>query len=379
MKPTIRISAADRTLLTGLLVLNLSLNSNARELTRNSVSQPARSNLLQEEFTPGFLAERLGIAQKSTTLLGASVKEYSGKKIGKLEDVVVDLHSGRVLCALVSAGGAVTIAIPSKVFFETDMKRAQLAINDVKMDAVPRVNPDTAGLVSSLPASYSYFNQHMFWDAGAQIEARKCSELVGMNVKNNAGESLGRIVNLMVDLPTARVVVVVVSFAGKGTDLYAVPPQAFSAAADNSGLVLSMDSAKVSSLAQSDGFFWSNMADANWVGNAYHAFGERPDFDSAANTASATTTAVENVSASAQPLSSAPAKTDSELSQDILAAIMLDNISNLTIYKHAQIKPANGQVTLRGWVKNENQRSKLVSIASGVAGAANVHDEIQIK
>ncbi|HZV36191.1 MAG TPA: PRC-barrel domain-containing protein, partial [Verrucomicrobiae bacterium] len=301
--------------------------------------------------------------------------EKSGKKIGKLQDVLVDLHSGRVLCGIVSAGGGAAIAFPGKAFFSADEKEAKLAMSGLNLEAVPHAgSSDVEGVMASLSKSYSYFHQQICWDAHAQAEARKCSDLIGLDVRNEAGESLGRVINVMVDLPTARVIFVVVNMAGKGTD-YVVPAKAFQTGAEKGSLVLKADKAKIVSLAHSDGFFWSNMADVNWCAEAYRAFGEQADFDT---TSSAQVSAQPDAQATAQPVNSAP-KNDGEIVHDILAAMMLDNVDNPIIYKHTKIKPNNGQVILTGWVKNENQRSKLIAIVSGVAGAANVHDELQIK
>jgi sporulation protein YlmC with PRC-barrel domain len=376
-KTTFSLSAFDRSLLTGLFVVAIALEASARgEIVLGLVSDFAPSVASQDSYSPGYLAQRLGVAQKSTTLLGVPVREKNGRKIGKLEDVILDLHSGRVMCALVSAGGGATLALPGKIFYSAGEKEARLTMSDVNLDAVPHAaNADIAGLVNSLPKSYKYFSQQIAWDS-AQVEPKKCSELVGLNVRNNAGESLGHVVNLIVDVPTARVIFVVVSLSGKADDLYVVPPTALQSAADNSSLVLNVDKAKISALAHSDGFFWSNMADANWCAEGYHAFGKQADFDSTPNASQVPTHA--DVQASSPSTEPAP-RNDGQLAKDILAALMLDSLDNPFIFKHAKIKPANGQVTLSGWVKSQDQRTKLVSIAANVAGAANVHDELQIK
>lgn len=375
MKTAFTLSAFDRTLLTGFFALTLAIEASARNQVVVGFVSDMVDDSSQGNYTPAYLADRLGVSQKSTALGGVPVREKSGKKIGKLQDVLVDLHSGRVLCGIVSVGGGATIAFPGKAFFSAGEKDAKLAMNNLDVEAVPHASSsDVEGVMGSLSKSYSYFHQQICWDAHAQAEARKCSDLIGLDVRNEAGESLGRVINVMVDLPTARVIFVVVNLAGKGTD-YVVPPKALRAGAGKAGLVLNVDKAKIASLAHSDGFFWSNLADVNWCAEAYRAFGEQADFDT---TGSAQASSQPDTQTIAQPVNSAP-RNDGEIVHDILAAMMLDNVDNPIIYKHTKIKPANGQVTLTGWVKNEDQRSKLIAIVSGVAGAANVHDELQIK
>lgn len=376
MKTMFTLSAVDRTLLAGLILLTLATETSARSGAVVGYVSDIVGDTSQGNYTPGYYAERLGVSQKSTALPGVSVREKSGKKIGRLSDVLVDLRSGRVLCGVVSASGA-TLALPGKAFFSADEKEAKLAMNDLNVDAVPRPNgSDVAAVMSSLPQAYSYFHQQTCWDARAQIEPRKCSEIVGLNVRNEAGESLGHVINVMVDLPTARVIFVVINFDGKGTD-YVVPPKAFRQGADSASLVLNVDKSKIVSLAHSDGFFWSNMADVNWCSEAYRAFGEQADFDTTGVAAQASSQPA-TISASTQAVSLEP-KNDGEIVHDILAAMMLDDVNNPIIFKHTKIKPANGQVTLTGWVKNENQHSKLLAIVASVAGAGNVHDELQVK
>ncbi|MDB6022857.1 MAG: hypothetical protein JWQ04_2714, partial [Pedosphaera sp.] len=199
-----------------------------------------------------------------------------------------------------------------------------------------------------------------------------------------AGEPLGQVVNWMIDLPTARVVYAVVSFAGSGSDLYAVPPGAFQNATDRAGLVLDVDKAKIASLARSDGFFWSNMADSNWGLAVYRNFGQQADFDTAAGVSTAQDPTRENVRAQVQTgavpaANAAPIKGDRELQQEILTAMMRDNVDNALTFNHVQIKASSGQVTLNGKVKNEKQREKIVAIVAGVVGAANVHEQLQLK
>ena len=60
-------------------------------------------------------------------------------------------------------------------------------------------------------------------------------------------------------------------------------------------------------------------------------------------------------------------------------AMMRDNVNNPLIYKNVHIKTENRQVTLSGKVKDEKQRSKLISMVSSVVSATNIHDDLQIK
>jgi hypothetical protein len=60
-------------------------------------------------------------------------------------------------------------------------------------------------------------------------QVQKASKLMGTPVKNLQDEKLGKVENILVDLPSGRVVAVIVSsggFLGLGDELSAVPPTA---------------------------------------------------------------------------------------------------------------------------------------------------------
>lgn len=288
MKAAIAPSFVGRVLFTSLLVLDFgSVNAVARgQIVLTETTTPAliRSNVAgQPEFAPNYLAQRLGAVQKFTTLPGVAVRETKGRKLGKLEDMVVDLNSGRLLCVLVSHGSTV-VAVPGAAFNSADKLAARINLNNVNFSTAPHApSSDLAAVLGSLGESYSYFGERFNGDSTITARARKCSELIGARVRNNAGESLGTVVNLMVDLPTERVVYVLISFTGKDSDLYAVPPMAFQNSGEHSPLVLNIDKSRAESLSHDDGFFWSNLAESSWAINLYHAFGLHADFEATAS------------------------------------------------------------------------------------------------
>jgi sporulation protein YlmC with PRC-barrel domain len=275
------LTVAGGILLTGSLVWNFSITPAFARGEAVFTRDPAPAG---GALTPQYLARRLGVAQRASTMPGVSVKDHAGHKVGKLQDVVLDLNSGHVFCALVTAnkGGSIA-AVPGKSFFATSAREAVLDAREVNLPGAPLVGgPDLPALVNSLKNSYDYFNQKVFWGgAVAPAGLWKSSELLGMSVRNPANESLGQVVDVMIDLPTARVTFVVVSFAGGESDLYVVPPGAFQSTGGRSSLVLNADRTKVAALAHSDGFFWVNMSDANWALAAYRNFGQNADFDPA--------------------------------------------------------------------------------------------------
>ncbi len=72
-------------------------------------------------------------------------------------------------------------------------------------------------------------------------QVQKASKLMGTPVNNLQDEKLGKVENLLVDLPSGRVVAVIVSsggFLGMGDELSAVPPTALRFTTDRDTLQL---------------------------------------------------------------------------------------------------------------------------------------------
>jgi sporulation protein YlmC with PRC-barrel domain len=104
--------------------------------------------------------------------------------------------------------------------------------------------------------------------AGGQVmKINKASQLVGMTVKNQQGEKLGKIDDIVIDLNGDKVAycVLSVSQGAFSTDKYhAVPLRAFQPSADGTHLTLSADKEK---LAQAQGFDkdnWPNPSNPSW-------------------------------------------------------------------------------------------------------------------
>jgi sporulation protein YlmC with PRC-barrel domain len=104
----------------------------------------------------------------------------------------------------------------------------------------------------SLPAT-SFANHHTGVVKDHQVKPAaaidmRASKLIGKDVKNAAGESLGEIKDLMVDLKGERVHYAVLGFGGAlglGDKLFAYPVSAFRAGAGNDDLVLNVSKEKL--------------------------------------------------------------------------------------------------------------------------------------
>jgi sporulation protein YlmC with PRC-barrel domain len=99
----------------------------------------------------------------------------------------------------------------------------------------------------------------------------KASNLIGMDVKNNANEKLGDVKDLVLDLHSGKISYVVLSvggFLGIGDRYIAVPPNAFAASADDNKLVLNADKTRIQNAPGFAKNSWPDMNASSWGANA---------------------------------------------------------------------------------------------------------------
>ena len=107
--------------------------------------------------------------------------------------------------------------------------------------------------------------------AGAQsaqpMKANKASSLIGSTVKNQQGEKLGKIEDIVIDFSSDRVAYVVLATDSgilQSEKLHAVPLRAFQCSADGTSVTLNTDKEK---LTRSEGFDknnWPSLNTATW-------------------------------------------------------------------------------------------------------------------
>ena len=89
-------------------------------------------------------ADRLNGAAKASDLIGMTVKNYQNEKLGKVEDLAVDVESGRVVQVIVSTGGFIGIgdtltAVPPGAFHhDVAQKVLHLDANKEKLQNAPK-------------------------------------------------------------------------------------------------------------------------------------------------------------------------------------------------------------------------------------------------
>jgi len=113
-------------------------------------------------------ADRLNGAAKASDVIGMTVENYQGEKLGKVEDVAVDVESGRIVQVILSTGGFVgigdsqTAVPPGALHHDVARKVLHLDANKEKVIGAPKF--ETAKWAeccdsNHLSAVYSYYSQ----------------------------------------------------------------------------------------------------------------------------------------------------------------------------------------------------------------------------
>jgi sporulation protein YlmC with PRC-barrel domain len=107
--------------------------------------------------------------------------------------------------------------------------------------------------------------------------------LRGERVRNFAGQDLGRVDELVLDLDSGRISYVIVSlggFLGIGDKLFAVPWELFSLQPGEPRLFLDIDKQMLEDAPSFEKSKWPDMADAGWAAAIHSHYAQKPYWNS---------------------------------------------------------------------------------------------------
>jgi sporulation protein YlmC with PRC-barrel domain len=105
------------------------------------------------------------------------------------------------------------------------------------------------------------------------------STLEGDKVRNAAGDDLGKVDKVMIDIPSGRIAYAVLSFGGvlgMGNKLFAVPWDALTVDEDEKCFILNIDKDTLESAPGFDKDNWPDMTDMSWGRAVYRHYGTAP-------------------------------------------------------------------------------------------------------
>ncbi|HEY7943747.1 MAG: PRC-barrel domain-containing protein [Burkholderiales bacterium] len=119
-------------------------------------------------------------------------------------------------------------------------------------------------------------------NSGPGPEVMDAASLQGDKVVNAAGEDLGKIEAIMLDVTTGRIAYAVLSFGGflgMGSKLFAIPWSALTLDARDERFVLDVSKEKLENAQGFDKDHWPSMADSAWASEIHAYYNVSPYWD----------------------------------------------------------------------------------------------------
>jgi hyperosmotically inducible periplasmic protein len=378
-------------LITGAAIISVALPSYAAD--RYETERSANKSDQRSQLNRG---ERLAFPTKANEIMGKEVTNLQDEKLGKVDELGVDVEAGRVTLVIINSGGilgvgAKSIAVPPRALsYDPATKALRLDVDKEKFKVAPAFEMskwDEASRTNQLWETYRYYGQQPYFtdsrDNNASVSRagrmEKASKVIGLPVVNKENKKCGEVDNLIVDLPMGRIVHVVVSsggFLGIGDALNAVPPSAFRYTPARDSLLLDISKEELTRAPYFKSTEWPNFRDPAYSSKVYQSYGVEPYFSTDAdNTARNVRDRKEDrLNPLDQGTSDADVQTTRRIRQEILAKQGLSvNARNV------KVMTVNGRVTLRGPVNDDVEKQAIADIASRIALGGNVDNQIEVK
>jgi len=221
---------------------------------------------------------------RASTLIGMTVRNEQGEKIGTVEDLVTNMQNGQITYAALGFGGFLgfgekLFAIPlsqMKMEHQTNDTYFVLNVAKEKLKAAPGFDknhwPDLANANWSNDIDKYYRHEEVTPNAAQtspNMQTYRVSKLRGMSVHNRQGESVGSIDDLVIDMTRVRINYAALGFGGVlglGEKLFAVPfsQLTFNNTANETYFVLNVTKEQLKAAPGFDKEHWPDLGDPNW-------------------------------------------------------------------------------------------------------------------
>jgi hyperosmotically inducible periplasmic protein len=368
--------------------------------------------------------DRLHSAAKGSDVIGMQIKNYDGESLGKVDDLALDLESGRIVQVIVSSGGFIGVgdrltAVPPGALHH-DVTNKVLHLKATKEQMKGATEFKNASWTDSfdtnqLSAVATYYGQesgtgfihhdgtfdrtkpaptrntdgtwnkerHGMIPSSRLGHVQRASKLMGMTVKNQQDEKLGKVENILVDVQSGRIVAVVVSsggFIGMGNELSAVPPTALSFNTDRDTIQLDATRDVLVAAPHFKADQWPDFNEPAYSDSVYRAYRVEPYFrTNAVSTADNTGRNVRDRNNSTlTPLDQGNSRSDVRMTADIRKGIT-DGKDMSVNARNVKIITNEGMVTLRGPVNSSEEKRLIGEIANSFATVGNVDNQLEVK
>jgi sporulation protein YlmC with PRC-barrel domain len=243
--------------------------------------------------------------QKATELRGKKVTNANGEDLGKLEDIVTDPQSGRIVFGVVSFGGLLGLG---DRFFTIPWSALQLTgdaktfILNVDQDRLKNATSFTSDHWPNFAdeqfaaATYKYYGQRPYWQMEAAevrpmaeetampddyrahwyarpMDCQKISDLCRKDVRTAQTEDVGKLNDLAIDPDHGRILYAILSYRDK---LFAIPWNALNLTTDAQHFVLNIDKSQLTDAVAFNNYNWPNPIDPTWATETYVHYNVEP-------------------------------------------------------------------------------------------------------
>ena len=240
---------------------------------------------------------------KASDLIGINIENLDLQTIGSVQDVAIDLQAGRIIQVIVATKGFLSIrerhvAVPPSHF---DFDAASKLLHfDIAMELLQSAPGFTMSHWVEFYQSDSVQESCLYYGKEASFECvpsrkklpafatspnglghvERATKLLGLPVKNLQNEKIGLVKDLIVDLPTGRVIAVIVTsgkYLGIRDALSAIPPTALRFAAENDLLRLDTTKKALRNAPSFKAKEWPDFGQRDYIAGLYRAYEMGPD------------------------------------------------------------------------------------------------------
>jgi len=273
-------------------VAALALSSYASDQLLPSKSAPAPETHIKAVEPSAQPAPEAGnpleigrLARVSQLIHGPELTTTDGVEFGKISAVAIDLESGRVLGTVLTREGWLTdrsVFVPVS-WLGADANRDEhvfLRASSAELKKAPKFN------LNKWSEEFASGRHAVPGEIPATVE--RADKLMGIRVNDEAGQHLGNVEHILVDLNRQRVMHVTIFTAGKMgvNDVRAtVPPMALRPGADGESLTLTVPKENLAMIPRFNPIAWADVRDENFGARVYHYNGATPYFASSLSAA----------------------------------------------------------------------------------------------
>lgn len=283
-----RVAAALTPVLAGM---TLALNTHAVE----SDTKPTATPSLSAQHGQSTQAQQQMQDVRASRLIGTAVEGTDGKRLGEIEDLVIDLNNQRVQYAVLGYGGFAGIgeklfAYPVSALQPAEEGRLRLNVSEQKLKDAPgfdRKNwPDWADQ-QYRDSVDQYYGQAQPVKTDEDPRYVRASDFIGMDIEDRSSQDIGEVEDLVVNMQDGTLHYVLVEFddwhQANDDRLYALAPAAFRGdAIKDDDFHLNMDRQELASAPSITKDRLNNINDQQWTADVKRYLGSESGAESGA-------------------------------------------------------------------------------------------------